>query len=179
MVNSDRTRWKGDLLVGRQPMTDNGVVVNDIVLDTDDLAVSRVHFGILYEDGFNRRSDGSPKKRMIPKLYIEFFKIFSDKHLARNPEQVYLPPELRMVVISYLRRPRSFYMQDMGSIHGTFVKMKHNEPKKLVRGLNFQLGGAEIYLNIIDVQLPSRNQQITFEHDQEYSSNEASDKVET
>lgn len=58
MVNSDRTRWKGDLLVGRQFKLENGSVVNDIVLDTDDLAVSRVHFRIFYEDGFDRRADG-------------------------------------------------------------------------------------------------------------------------
>lgn len=124
MVNSKRTRWKGDLLIGRQGVLDGGFVPNDIVLATDDLAVSRIHTRILYEDGFNRRADGTPKKRMIPKLYMEFFKLFSDKHLARNPGQVYLPPELRMMVISWLRKPRNFYIQDMGSIHGTFIKLK-------------------------------------------------------
>ena len=66
------------------------------------------------------------KGRLVPKVFLEFFKIFSDKHLKNNPNTPYLPKELRMIVISYLRKPRNFYIQDMGSIHGTFIKMKHN-----------------------------------------------------
>ena len=65
-------------------MQKDRVVPNDILLANDDLAVSRVHSRIVYEDGFTHRHDGKPKKRMIPKQYLEFFKLFSDKHMARN-----------------------------------------------------------------------------------------------
>lgn len=67
-----------------------------------------------------------------------------------------MPKELRMIVISYLRKPRNFYIQDMGSIHGTFIKMKHNQFRKIIKGQTYQIGGAEIFLNIIDVKLPKK-----------------------
>lgn len=53
MVGSKRTKWKGDLKVGRQSVQENGICPNDIVLPKDDLAVSRIHFRILYQDGFS------------------------------------------------------------------------------------------------------------------------------
>ena len=162
MVGSLRTKWKGDLQVGRHAIQDNGTSPNDIVLPNDDLAVSRIHFRIIYQDGFSGhvRPDKSSSKRLIPKHYIEFFKIFSDRHLANHPEIPYLPTELRMLIISYLRKPRNFYIQDMGSIHGTFVKLKHNQYRKLIKGQTYQIGGTEIFMNIIDVKLPIREQQL-------------------
>ena len=110
MVGSLRTKWKGDLLIGRQHIQDDGTTPNDIVLGTDDLAVSREHCRIIYQDGFRRSGTGSTGKRMIPKPFFEFFKIFSDRHLANHPNIVYLPTELRMLILSYLRKPRNFYI---------------------------------------------------------------------
>ena len=122
MVGTNRSKWKGDLLIGRSQQE------NDIVLSNDDLAISRVHCRILYQDGFCH------KKRLIPKAYMEFFKIFSDKHLSNHPEAPYFPKEIRMLIISFLRKPRKFYIQDMGSIHGTYLKLRHQEQKKLLTG---------------------------------------------
>lgn len=110
MVGSLRTKWKGDLLIGRQHIQDDGTTPNDIVLATDDLAVSRVHCRIIYQDGFTQTRTGITNKRMIPKLFFEFFKIFSDKHLSRNPKIRYLPTELRMLIMGYLRKPRNFFI---------------------------------------------------------------------
>ena len=154
MVGSIRTKWKGDLLIGRQQMQDNGTIPNDIVLSNDDLAVSRVHCRILYQDGFKQ------KKRLIPKAYMEFFKVFSDKHLARNPKVPYFPKELRILIISFLRKPRKFYIQDMGSVHGTYVKLKCRQQKKLLTGQTYQIGGTEVYINILQVQLPNKQMKI-------------------
>ena len=102
---------------------------NDIVLTEDDMAISRIHFRILYKDGFTpfeyqEYPFAQKFKRLIPRQWFEFFKVFSDKHLTKHPN-VYLPKELRMLIISYLRKPRCFYLQDMGSVHGTFVLLKH------------------------------------------------------
>ena len=100
---------------------------------------------------------------MIPKPFFEFFKIFSDRHLAKNPKMKYLPTEIRMLILSYLRKPRNFYIQDMGSIHGTYIKMKQNQFRKLCKGQTYQIGGTEIYLNILEVILPSRKNKINDE----------------
>lgn len=48
----------------------------------------------------------------------------------------------------------------MGSLHGTFIKMKYNQFKKILKGQTFQIGGTEIFLNILDVQLPSKSLKI-------------------
>ena len=113
---------------------------NDIVLPEDDLAVSRIHFRIIYQDGFSGGSlkeypGPSKYRRLIPRQYFEFFKLFSDKHMSRT-NQVYLPKEIRMLIISYLRKPRRFYIQDMGSIHGTFVKM-NRQPRRIYGGQTY------------------------------------------
>ena len=110
MVGSLRTRWKGDIQIGRQHIQDDGTTPNDIVLATDDLAVSRVHCRIIYQDGFLEKTKGTSNKRMIPKLFFEFFKIFSDRHLSKNPKIKYLPTEIRMIILSYLRKPRNFFI---------------------------------------------------------------------
>lgn len=89
MVGSNR-HAKGDLLIGRS------LLENDIVLSNEDLAISRVHARIVYQDGFRH------KKRLIPKAFLEFFKVFSDRHLEKNPKALYLPKEIRMLVISFL-----------------------------------------------------------------------------
>lgn len=57
-----------------------------------------------------------------------------------------------MLIISYLRKPRRFYLQDMGSIHGTFVQLMFGQSRRMFKGQTYQIGGAEIYLNIIDVR---------------------------
>lgn len=72
MVGSKRTKWKGDLQVGRAGTQQNGEVPNDIVLAEDDLAVSRIHFRIIYQDGFFSDSfkeypGPSNYRRLIPK----------------------------------------------------------------------------------------------------------------
>jgi hypothetical protein len=112
MLGSKRMS-KGDILIGR------GQKENDIILPGEDLAISRVHCRIIYQDGFKE------KKRLMPKAFMEFFKVFSDKHLERNPRALYFPKEIRMLILSFLRKPRKFYIQDMGSVHGTYLKLKH------------------------------------------------------
>ena len=56
---------------------------------------------------------------------------------------------IRMLILSFLRKPRKFYIQDMGSIHGTYLKLKHREQKKLLTGQTYQIGGTEVYINIM------------------------------
>ena len=125
------------------------------------MAISRIHFRLLYADGFcplekYEYPGQSEFKRLIPRQWFEFFKVFSDKHLLNNPEAIYLPKELRMMIIGYLRQERNFYVQDMGSVHGTFILLRHGKPRSLHRGQTFQVGSSEIYLNMIDARLPRK-----------------------
>lgn len=55
-----------------------------------------------------------------------------------------------MIIFSYLRQPKSFYVQDLGSVHGTFTKVSKDRSQKLRAGQNL-LVGTDIYVNIIDI----------------------------
>jgi hypothetical protein len=49
----------------------------------------------------------------------EFLKIFHPKQNAKS----FLPLELRRLIIDYLKEPKAFYVQDLGSVHGTYIKV--------------------------------------------------------
>ena len=72
-------------------MTEQGVKPNDIMLSISDLAISRTHCRIIYEDGF------PGQKRAVPKSFREFLKVFHDKSNG-----IYLPRELRMLIYKYI-----------------------------------------------------------------------------
>ena len=44
----------------------------------------------------------------------------------------------------------------MGSVHGTFVLLKHGQARRMHKGQTYQIGGSEIYLNVIDVRMPKK-----------------------
>ena len=102
----------GHINIGRQTVTEDGVIPNDITLSISDLAISRVHCRIIYQDGFKHMP------RVVSPQWLEFSKIFT----RLRPLKVrYLPIGVQRIILSYLREPRNFYIQDLGSIHGTYI----------------------------------------------------------
>ena len=89
------------------------------MLSVNDLAISRTHSRIVYQDGFPN------KKRTIPPGWLEFSKLFgSDRlRLSKNRHVTFLPVDIRRIILRYVRRPRDFFIQDMGSTHGTYIQM--------------------------------------------------------
>ena len=55
----------------------------------------------------------------------EFSKLFSPvrHHFYRESKNrvIYLPKEIQRMVLMYLRPKRNFTIQDMGSVHGTYI----------------------------------------------------------
>ena len=125
LVGSPRTprpdgKPHGDIMIGRQTIAEDKTRPNDIMLSVNDLAISRTHCRIIYQDGFL----GS--KRLIPKGWLEFAKLFSPlrKHFYASSPQVpvrYLPRDIQRIILAYLRPKRNFCIQDMGSVHGTYI----------------------------------------------------------
>eukprot|EP00347_Sterkiella_histriomuscorum_P015015 403358636 len=149
VVNSLRTYIEGDVTIGRQYINDNGVRPNDILLPVSDLAISRTHCRIIYKNGFKSI------KRPVPATFLEFSKLFQQKQLQKS--SVFLPIELRRIVLSYLKEPRQFYLQDLGSVHSTYYKVSKYFSQELRKGQNYQIG-TDIYFNIVDI-ICSWNQQ--------------------
>lgn len=109
------------MTIGRQTVTEEQTRPNDIMLSVNDLAISRTHCRIIYKEGFLSR------KRLVSDTWLEFSKLFSSvrQHFFRGtPRKVtYLPKEIRRIVLMYLRPKRNFTIQDLGSVHGTYIQM--------------------------------------------------------
>ena len=77
VVGSNRTprpdgQPHGDVMIGRQTMAEDKTTrPNDIMLSVNDLAISRSHCRIVYQEGF------LGAKRLIPQQWLEFCKLFS------------------------------------------------------------------------------------------------------
>lgn len=124
VVGSTRTarpdgKPHGDVTVGRQTLAEDKTRPNDIMLSVNDLAISRTHCRIVYEEGFL----GS--KRLISDAWFEFSKLFSPvrQHFYRQSRHAvrYLPRDIRRIILSYYRHKRAFMIQDLGSVHGTYI----------------------------------------------------------
>ena len=82
------------------------------MLSVNDLAISRTHCRILYQEGF------SGSKRLVSEAWREFTKLFS----PLRPKKVqYLPRDIQRIILSYYRPKRGFMIQDLGSVHGTYI----------------------------------------------------------
>ena len=44
----------------------------------------------------------------------------------------FLPSEMREYILSYLVEPKKFYIEDMGSIFGTYIKVRNEN--SLIKG---------------------------------------------
>ena len=122
------------------------------MLSVNDLAISRTHSRILYQDGFPN------KKRMIPSGWLEFSKLFSSDRLRlqKNREVTFLPVDIRRIILRFVRRPRDFFIQDMGSTHGTYIQMGTFSEKNALESQTLQKGqnyliGSDIYMNVLEL----------------------------
>ena len=55
---------------------------NDILLPVNDLAISRTHCRIIYNQGFKGCIIG--EKKAMPKTWLEFFKAFHPKNINKG-----------------------------------------------------------------------------------------------
>ena len=89
------------------------------MLSVNDLAISRTHCRIIYKEGFL----GS--KRFVSDAWQEFTKLFCPSRksyfLASGNPVIYLPRDIQRIVLSFIRPKRCFAIQDMGSVHGTYI----------------------------------------------------------
>ena len=122
------------------------------MLSFNDLAISRTHARIIYQDGFINQ------KRKIPAGWFEFSKLFTYCPRMQHSKVTFLPVDIRRIILTYVRLPRNFFIQDMGSTHGTFIQMGTYSEKQALecqiveKGHNYLIG-SDIYMNILELQL--------------------------
>jgi hypothetical protein len=119
-----------EVKIGRMQLDENNYVSNDVILL--DGSISRFHCKIDYKDGF----------RKIESLPDEFMAIFMMNHhrLGQNINVKNLDQLNLINICSYLKQKREFWIQDCGSILGTYIRLKRNQLVPLKTGQIFFIG---------------------------------------
>ncbi|EAS04382.4 FHA domain protein (macronuclear) [Tetrahymena thermophila SB210] len=152
MVKSKKNTATDDIIIGRQEsakqpeLTQNGepneIHPNDIVLPPTDRAISRIHCKIIYKHGFH-----------IPRLVPDDFFLFL-KGIKRSSFLVNIPQRIPDVVLrliwKFVRPKNSFYIVDIGSAQGTFIKIRYDKSQIIEKGQVFLIG-AETQFHILEV----------------------------
>ena len=138
MIGSLRKDIDGDVKIGRQQMTDDGYRPNDIILNPEDTAISRSHCRLIYKNGLFSSSS-------IGRTFIHFL-FMSHPRLGRYSYGRHIPLSIYRHIFSYLKPRRVFLIQDLGSIYGTYIRVK--SPRKISRSCSILIA-PEISVNIL------------------------------
>ena len=71
-------------------------------------------------------------------------------------EPLFLPREIQSMILSFLRESRKFYVQDLGSVHGTFIKAQRAQTQFIRKGQTYLIGN-DVYINIEELCNPRPN----------------------
>jgi hypothetical protein len=98
---------------------------NDIVLPASDRAISRIHCKIIYKDGFC-------VERPIPKYFLQFLMVTHNK--KSNSNWKFMPPHILRHVWQFLKPLNKFYLVDIGSVYGSYIRVKPTKPNPIEKG---------------------------------------------
>lgn len=125
VVGSLKDTTNDDVLVGRAFEILGNVHPNDIPL-REDLSLSRLHMRLITKYFFGKPTQLSRKFACL--MHV----------LSRNKHK--LSKLLLAQVLSFLRKPRVVFLQDLGSSCGTFVRVKDGQSMVLEPHVEFRLG---------------------------------------
>jgi hypothetical protein len=54
--------------------------------------------------------------------------------LGQNSPGYYLPKPVIAHILSFIKEPRAFYVTDLGSVCGTYIKVSNSDPIELQEG---------------------------------------------
>eukprot|EP01016_Furgasonia_blochmanni_P008491 TRINITY_DN13449_c0_g2_i3.p1 TRINITY_DN13449_c0_g2~~TRINITY_DN13449_c0_g2_i3.p1 ORF type:complete len:368 (+),score=55.88 TRINITY_DN13449_c0_g2_i3:61-1104(+) len=142
MIGSHRNTDHDDLTIGRQHETVEGIIPNDIILSTEDRAISRIHCRLIYKYGFKI-------PRPIPDAFVAFLMMTHPRLGEKSPGKK-LPAHLLRLIYSFFKDPLRFYIVDVGSAYGTYVKLSQTPSQQIQKG-NMFLIGADTHLSLIHI----------------------------
>ena len=138
----------GFVTVGRQQINEFGQRPNDIMLPASDRAISRCHCRINYQHCF--------RERRLSDQYVSFL-MAGHPRLGVSSVFNSLPQHLFAYIYSFFKEPYALWLSDLGSICGTYLKVSHDVPTAVKRGMVFLIG-SDIIIDIDDVSIPSSPQ---------------------
>ncbi|CAD8062549.1 unnamed protein product [Paramecium primaurelia] len=111
LIGSIKNADSEDVIIGRQEKLENyqGQLIfpNDIILKESERLISRIHCKIIFKDFFRKETSLLP---LYQKTLYEFR----------------LPFNIISKIQSYLEEPKDCYVQDIGSVFGTHIKVNRN-----------------------------------------------------
>ncbi|CAK76215.1 unnamed protein product (macronuclear) [Paramecium tetraurelia] len=129
LIGSQKNTNSKDILIGRSHRNQNpDLIPNDIILP-DDRAISRIHCKIVCKDYF-RKNQILERKYKLALKYINLSRCIKHK------------------ISQFLEEPKNAYIQDLGSIFGTYLRVFRQEPYLLSYDNKFSIG-SETYFNIV------------------------------
>lgn len=126
MFGSPRVFNSKDITIGRQQITESGERPNDIMLDPCDSFISRTHCKLRYNEGMHSHHQ----------LSDSIWAFFMGTHFRLGNKSYIssISRDLISEIISYLKPTRRFFISDMRSVTGTYIKLQKRvklEPNSL------------------------------------------------
>ena len=131
----------GFVNVGRQQLNEYGQRPNDIMLPASDRAISRCHCRFNYQHCFRARD-------LSPQLLA--FLMAAHPRLGCSSEFNSLPQHLFYYIYSFFKEPYALWLSDLGSICGTYLRVSHDVPTEIRRGMVFLIG-SDIIIDVEEV----------------------------
>ncbi|CAD8147807.1 unnamed protein product [Paramecium octaurelia] len=121
LIGSLKNTNSKDILIGRSHRNQNqDLIPNDIILP-EDRVISRIHCKIVCKDYFR-------KDQVLDQRY---------QYVLMH---INLPKLIKHKISQFLEEPRNVYIQDLGSICGTYLRVFRQEPYLLSIDTKFSIG---------------------------------------
>lgn len=124
-----------EVIIGRQGMDENGQMYSDIWLHDKNLCVSRTHCKLIYSNWL--------REKQISPNFFSFLQVNFRKGNI-------LPQFILRIICQFCNEKRKLLISDMGSISGSFLKVKSGEYFELRKNMEF-LFSANIGFEILEI----------------------------
>ncbi|CAD8069290.1 unnamed protein product [Paramecium sonneborni] len=129
LIGSLKNTNSKDILIGRSHRNQNqDLIPNDIILP-EDRVISRIHCKIVCKDYFR-------KDQILEQKYKQVLK------------HINLPSQIKHKISQFLEEPKNVYIQDLGSMQGTYMRVFRQEPYLLAYDNKFSIG-SDTYFSIV------------------------------
>jgi len=111
-----------EAIIGKAMLDNNMNICNDIMLNQNDFLISRKHCTLIYTHWF--------KKKVISPDFLCFL-------MYNNRRENYLPKTALWLIKQFIYEPKKLMMSDMGSLHGTYVRLQEGKSIEMKKCMSF------------------------------------------
>ncbi|CAD8073924.1 unnamed protein product [Paramecium sonneborni] len=149
MIDSIKNADSEDVIIGRQEKLENSqgqlIFPNDIILREAERLISRIHCKIIFQNFFR-------KETLIQPIY------------KQTLDQLKLHQNIIQRISSFLEEPKDCYVQDLGSVFGTHIKVDRSYSQ--IQKYQQYCLGSETTIQILEIHnLGSEQKQSDIEFD--------------